>query len=177
MNNTFEIKSGIMVCSDPCYDTAPVVKNVKNGIWEADIDMVNTWGERISMLKVNHVNSNVSGRWELLDFDGGVDSGQFGFFDSDFYRNDEAAKDLEKHDFGEGYDEKEGDSWYRAVCDITLKSEQWGVLSGGAVSSSGYGDGSYNVYGMKDNNGEYVAFFVQFIDEEDEDEEDYEDEF
>jgi hypothetical protein len=46
---------------------------------------------------------------------------------------------------------------------LTLAEESWGVLSGGAVSSSGFGDGSYNVYGSKDESGEYVAFYVVFI--------------
>ena len=52
-----------------------------------------------------------------------------------------------------------------------MGSEQWGVLPNGVVSSSGYGDGSYRVYGQKNKDGEYVAFEVVFITAEDEDEE------
>ena len=111
-----------------------------------------------------------------VDMDGGVDSGQFGFFDKDFYRNDEAAKDLKKYEFSPDYDREEGDSWYRACCDLTLAKESWGVLPNGVVSSSGFGDGSYPVFGEKDENGEWIAFEVIFIgDEEDEDYDDEED--
>jgi len=174
----FNITSGVMVCSDPCYEIPTwcqgIVENVKNGEWEAEVETSNEggWGERIAVLKVNHVNAKLSGGFKLLNFDGGVDSGQFGFFDKDFYRNDEVAKDLPKEDFGDNYDENEGDSWYRAVCSLTLGVESWGVLSGGAVSSSGFGDGSYNVYGSKDESGEYVAFYVVFIGDDDDDDDD-----
>jgi hypothetical protein len=59
---------------------------------------------------------------------------------------------------------------------LTLAEESWGVLSGGAVSSSGFGDGSYNVYGSKDESDEYVAFYVEFIGSHDEHEDDWGDE-
>jgi hypothetical protein len=109
-----------------------------------------------------------------MPFSAGVDSGQFGFFDKEFYRNDEKAKELKKHNFGDDYDTEEGDEWYRACADITLADEQWGVLPNGVVSSSGFGDGSYRVFGQKDSNGEYVAFQVVFIEaEEDEDEDEW----
>jgi hypothetical protein len=105
-----------------------------------------------------------------LPFVGGVDSGQFGFFDKDFYRNDESAKDLEKYNFSPDYDREEGDQWYRACANLTLDSEQWGVLPNGVVSSSGFGDGSYGVFGEKNAEGEYVAFSVVFIWEDEQDE-------
>jgi len=44
----------------------------------------------------------------------------------------------------------------------------WGVLPNGAVSSSGYGDGSYAVVGIKDDSGEWVAFCVEYIGQEEE---------
>jgi hypothetical protein len=55
-----------------------------------------------------------------------------------------------------------------------LGNDQWGVLPNGVVSTSGFGDGSYDVFGLKDDSGEYVAFAVVFI--YDEDEEDFEEE-
>ena len=182
----FNVTSGVMVCSDPCYEIPTwcqgIVENVKNGEWEAEVETVDagSWGERIAVLKVSHVNAKVTGGFELLNFDGGVDSGQFGFFDRAFYRNDEAAKDLKKYDFGRDFDRSgEGEQWYLAVCDLTLAEESWGVLPNGAVSSSGLGDGSYNVYGCKDESGQYVAFYVEYIggDFDDEDEWDDEDDF
>lgn len=187
MEKTFEVTSGVMVCSDPCYtlDTwcQGVIENVKKGTWIAQIDKADTgsWGIRVASLTIvnkealetdttlsNAVENMYSN--EPLNFSGGVDSGQFGFFDKDSYRNDESAKDLKKYDFGKGFEKESGDSWYRVCCDLTLDKEQWGVLPNGAVSSSGFGDGSYPVFGIKNNEGEYVAFSVLFIGDDEEEE-------
>ena len=172
----FEVISGTLVCSDPCYEIPTwcqgIVENVKKGTWEANTEMVNSWGERVAVLSIYHIGSKLNGKWERFEFSAGVDSGQFGFFDKDFYRNDEGAKELKKHDFGDNYDKESGDEWYRACCNITLTGDNWGVLPNGVVSSSGYGDGSYDVFGMKDENDEYIAFSVVFIDEDEEEEED-----
>ena len=190
MKKTFEVTSGVMVCSDPCYSIDPptwcqgIINNVKNGTWVANVEKSDEgdWGERIARLRVEHVNAKRTYLTTQVDMDGGVDSGQFGFFDKDFYRNDEAAKDLKKYDCGRVVQENEsGEEWYRACCDLTLAKESWGVLPNGVVSSSGFGDGSYPVFGEKDENGEWIAFEVIFIsDEEDEDydddDEDYDDE-
>jgi hypothetical protein len=186
MSKIFNVTSGKMVCSDPCYDLGTwcqgVIDNVKNGKWEADIANSNEgdWGHRISHLWVFNVEAvinNPSIKREIETFKGhtlpfsfGVDSGQFGFFDHANYRNDESAKELKKYEFGDDFDNKEGDTWYRACADLTLGKDSWGVIPFGAVSSSGFGDGSYEVRGIKDSNGEYVAFCVEYIGQDDEDE-------
>lgn len=46
----------------------------------------------------------------------------------------------------------------------------FGVLPFGAVSSSGFGDGGYNLYVERDSNGQVVATRIEFIVEDDEDE-------
>ena len=179
----FQITSGKIVCSDPCYKTdvwcMGIVDNVENGSWIAIADKkdMGDWGERITSLFIGnkqHLERNPKlvdyvFEDEPLNFAGGVDSGQFGFFDFANYRNDESAKDLEKYDFGTEYDIEDGDKWYRACSNLTLGDESWGTLPNGVVSSSGFGDGSYDVYGYKDAYDKYVAFAVVFIyDEEDE---------
>jgi len=178
----FEIKSGKLVASDPCYSIPTwcqgIIENVKNGTWVATIDRneLSDWGNRICKLTVSHKDYSFdNSQSEDLPFDAGVDSGQFGFFDYDLYRNDEHAKDLPKYDFGDSFDTNEGDEWYRAICEITLGEESWGVLPGGVVSSSGFGDGSYRVYGVKDTRTpelQWVAFQVIFIDDSEFDEDD-----
>lgn len=178
--NSFEITSGKIVASDPCYEIPTwcqgVIENVKNGTWVAEVEMTDGsdgWGVRVASLTISNKNyGHVGGFMELMNFEGGVDSGQFGFFDFDFYRNDERAKDLEKQNFGENYDEKSGDTWYRAASHITLSENQWGVMPNGAVSSSGIGDGSYSVYGEKDADGCYVGFKVIYMEENDDEDED-----
>jgi hypothetical protein len=84
---------------------------------------------------------------------------------------------MAKYDFGNDFltddRDRSGDIWYQACCKITLdNTESWGVLPNGVVSSSGFGDGSYDVYGIKDAYGEYIAFRVVFIEAEDLDESD-----
>ena len=127
---SFMISSGVIVASDPAYTIEPptwcqgIIENVKNGEWVATVETDPSSG-RIAVLMVSHkdVNLELSDMFvdeEKFPFDGGVDSGQFGFFDKDAYRKDELVKDLPKSNFGEGYDEKSGDTWYRAVCALTL---------------------------------------------------------
>jgi hypothetical protein len=192
MSKVFNVTSGKMVCSDPCYEIPTwcqgVIENVKNGKWAAGVATSDEGSghERVSHLWVYNLEAAIkdstivreieSYRGHGLPFSGCVDSGQFGFFDFAHYRNDESAKELKKHDFGENYDRESGDEWYRAACELTLGDESWGILPFGAVSSSGYGDGFYMVKGIKDDNGEYVAFCVEYIgqDEDDEDGDDWE---
>lgn len=186
MIKQFEVTSGKLVCSDPCYSIPTwcqgIVENVKNGVWGAEINLSDEgdWGKRVASLYIvnEDANAKMTGietkifEEEPLNFNAGVDSGQFGFFDFAHYRNDESAKDLKKFEFGDNYDTQSGDTWYRACSDLTLGDEQWGVLPNGVVSSSGFGDGSYDVFGYKDAYGEYVAFAVVFIYDEEDDEDD-----
>lgn len=177
----FEITSGAMVCSDPCYTNdvwcMGIVNNVKSGTWSADVDETDgssSWGRRIAKLRVHHTDSGVetmSSKWIKLTGTFGVDSGQFGFFDARHYRKADSVKDQTKHDFG-GTDVADTDEekWYRACCHLTLSPDSWGVIPNGAVSSSGYGDGSYDVYALKNAQGEYIAFTAVFIDQEEEEE-------
>ena len=176
----FEITSGTMVISDPCYKIPTwcqgVVERVKNGTWVADVEKMQTWGERVSVLfafNEQALEDTLKNGWgKELNFDFGVDSGQLGFFDLEHYQNDISAVDLPKEDFGVDYDVESGDSWYRSVCSLTLSSEQWGVLPFGVASSSGYGDGSYPVFAVTNEYDEYVGFMAIFIGEEEDDEED-----
>lgn len=180
MEKTFEVTSGVIVCSDPCYtlDTfcQGVVENVKKGTWIAEVIETDegSWGKRIAYLSIRHKDvEEPEANIDIMGFVGGVDSGQFGFFDKDFYRNDESAENLPRYNFGEGFEIESGDSWYRACCHLTLGDEQWGLLPNGAVSSSGFGDGTYPVYGAKQGN-EFVFFCVVFIQADNDDDDEYE---
>ena len=188
MSRNFKIESNRMVLSDPCYEHpknggtwCQGIANVVNGIWEADIEKIDG---RISKLYAYNLNAaiddpTIKSRIEKfggtpLPITGGVDSGQFGFFDYNMYRNDESAKDLTKADFGDDFDINEGDSWYRACCELTLSDEAWGTIPFGVVSRTGYGDGSYQVTGIKNSNSEYVALSIIFIEENEDDDYDNE---
>jgi hypothetical protein len=177
----FEVTSGKMVLSDPCYtlDTwcMGIIDNVKNGTWVGILEQSDegAWGTRNSILislnveamkKNPKLEMQLMSSGDLLPFNGGVDSGQFGHFDFANYRKDELAVDLPKT-FDDDFENESGDKWYRACCYQTLETEDdFGVMPFGCVSSSGYGDGSYPTYGIKDENDEYVGFMTVFIGEE-----------
>ena len=120
-------------------------------------------------------------KWEQHPGSIGVDSGQAGIFNKEFYRNDDHS---DTYDlpliFGEDWSEKDGDKWYQRMCSLTLSKfhggisdDDYGVTPDGIVSSSGYGDGLYHLMiGKVDD--KIVGFEIIFIteDEEDDDEED-----
>ena len=175
MQKTFKIDSGAMVVSDPCYTIDPptwcqgIIPNVKPGLWTAGVDM-NDNGRIKSIYAYNNEaylkNSNIidlAYKGGELPFVVGVDSGQAGFFDQKYYRDDEIAKDLPK-EFEDNYAKKPGDEWYRACAAQTLGEDRWGTVPYGVVSSSGWGDGSYICTGEKDSaEQEYIALVIIFI--------------
>jgi hypothetical protein len=187
MENKFEIKSGKAVLSDPCYELGTwcqgVVDKVKNGEWRADVFYTpeGRWGNRVAALISYHkdyptTTNDIQADGKLLDFDGGVDSGQFGYFDFDGYRKDDSIIGVARLCPNHGDIICEDEPWYSMCCDRTINDDSWGVLPLGVVSSSGYGDGSYPTYGIKNNKGEYVGFTTIFIAPDDmEDDEEPED--
>jgi hypothetical protein len=163
----FEVVSGVMRISDPCYDRntwcadkVPVVL----GTWNAYVSMVDKrdWGRRVSMLTVAHkdllfrefVFDEVTGV--------GVDSGQCGFFDEQYYQ-DNSLVHRHKRIREEWLVEEE--PWYSMCCDITLTKDA-GVIPFGAVSRSGFGDGMYIVEGHENEEGCYNLLRLIFIDKE-----------
>lgn len=163
----FNVKSGKLRISDPCYDKktwcSGIIEDVKNGVWEAYVKLEEN-ENRVSELLVIHKNITKTAlknsNWIEQDIDVGVDSGQCGFFDEDFYPEEKTEDD---------------DSFYGKICDITL-SRYYGTIDFGAVSSSGYGDGSYLCYTI-DNKDGVIGAKVVFIEESeiDEDDDDFED--
>lgn len=160
-----------MLVSDPCYDRVDetdrlqAVVQVKPGIWLAEVEISDEqdWGHRVAELRA-WTDPIRASFWEWYS-NCGVDSGQLGFFD--FY----------KYPIGvNGYEAKYEDqnNWYKKACnetfnqnDRTLKA---GIVEGmGVNSSSGFGDGGYDVYVKKDNDGNVVAIKAVFIPEDGED--------
>jgi hypothetical protein len=179
----FEVTSGELVISDPCYAAAiwcaGTVK-AKNGTWGADYNITDDGHDRIKEIWAFNIDAAVNRPHivgELpqappLPFINGVDSGQLGYFDRKHYRNNESAKDLPKHNFGDNWDKEPGDEWYRAVCVLTLSNESFGVIPHGVASSSGWGDGSYNTQGIFNDDGECIALRTMFIEDDYSDDED-----
>jgi len=141
----FEVASGTVVISDPCYERGTWCAGelaVKKGTWKAFVIFRDN---RVGELLAYHTSINLSTLkgWEMLPFEVGVDSGQAGIFDDIVYARDD-------------------DAWYRSCSAITLKAPGAGVLKNGVVAESGHGDGSYNCYTSK-LEGEIIAIKIIFI--------------
>jgi hypothetical protein len=145
--DTFQITSGSIACSDPCYDYPSVVVSAKNGEWMAKIDKkdCDSWGCRVARLLVHHPDfSPVGKRYEIDRTVIGVDSGQAGMFDLSVYGQED---------------------FYDKCCSATLREQGFDVVRKGFVTSSGYGDGGYDCVIYKQG-GKAVAIEVTFIPEE-----------
>jgi len=153
-----EITEGV-ICTDPCYKPDTwchcVLRDVKPGTWEVAVEErdIQLWGHRITGLRIKHKDYKSKMTNELLSPAIGVDSGQCGFFDIDYFiRHKE--------------DKEEENRWYNRVCDKTLAKPFYGTIDGrGVVSESGYGDGAYDLYGRRNKKGELVELRVVFITE------------
>ena len=164
--------SNCIIVTDPCYnyDERQIIDNALPGEWIANVVISDegSWGKRIAELIVMNVDSHHDGyEWERSKIEVGVDSGQAGFFDSFMYP---------RGDTGEYGDTS---TFYGKVCNMTVTEQGHGtagVLSFGVASSSGFGDGGYDLY-TATQDGKVVAAKIVFIgDEEDYEDDNYEDE-
>lgn len=158
----FEITCGSIRVTDPCYNPGTWCAGefpAKNGKWFAEIkeDNVSGWGRRISEIIIKHQDHVDADPDTVLGIDVGVDSGQAGFFD---------AKQYEVNHGGDYGDPR---TFYGQVCDLTCGPERFGVIPFGAVSSSGFGDGSYRCF-VENHDGVAVAAKIIFIGDEEFDE-------
>jgi hypothetical protein len=122
---SFEITSGKMIVTDPCYDKETwcqaKLDNVRIGKWLATVEYSDEgdWGDRVAQIWVWHDSLEITepGTFfppcsEYIPADIVVDSGQAGFFDIDKYPDD-PHKD---------------DAFYDAVCKLTLAGIPFSVL-------------------------------------------------
>lgn len=168
-----------VVVSDPCY-TIPtwcqvIVEDVIPGYYEPLIKKSDEgdWGTRVSMLMCIH--EDYIGKEDEIDLNWvehggtvGVDSGQAGIFSKESYRNDNHSIEKGGNDFDFGMSDEPGDIWYGKMCQRTSDVLQWGSYDEGVVSSSGFGDGSYTLYVLTDDENMVVGFCIDFGIEEDE---------
>lgn len=159
---TFTCKSGKLIVSDPCYEKGlwcqGTIKNARPGTWEAYAAQCDEgdWGKRIAALIVRH--QDWAGKhwpnpvWKIQEkTEIGVDAGHAGFFDDSVYPN----KSDEKEDFNDTcfhvrYRENGEPGYIQA-----------GIIDGGAVSSSGDGDGGYRLATIEEN-GQTVAAVIDY---------------
>lgn len=175
----FEITSGQVMVSDPCYEIGTWCQHeldkVKNGKWmsvKVSSDEKD-WGIRVAELYAYTGDEPEEEDFEHVEGASiGVDSGQAGIFDLSAYRNDKLIdiNEIQNH-FWRNENDEIGQLWYGACCDITSSGKSAGSLTGGVVSSSGYGDGGYDLYAVKDAEGLITAIKVVYIGDDEEEEE------
>ncbi|WP_139892830.1 SMI1/KNR4 family protein [Bacillus sp. D386] len=165
---TFTIESGKLIVTDPCYDKDEedlqvLLLNVKNGKWTAYV--THTDEEAVQNLFVYYGEKKPSGRWHDCAQAIAVDSAQAGIFDFDVFQKDETIpyELINTHDIE--IDEASS-KYYVVCCDMTDTDEQAGVVPGGAVSMSGYGDGMYEVKVKYNIFKQVVGVMITFEDEE-----------
>lgn len=141
MKDTFEITSGHLVFSDPCYTPPTITVHCLNGRYSAWVEK-NKEG-RIKELSFCSVNYSIGEFLSLLaevTVKLYVDSGQVGVFDKEFYHNDGVITEADK---GSAEGVCDDEPFYNACTSHTLSDRSFGCMTKGAVSSSGYGDGCY----------------------------------
>lgn len=150
---TFTVTGRTLIASDPCYPKAAwcagEIDNAMPGKWKARV--LHTDDGVVAALLVHHeaydTTALENAEAVLADGNFGVDSAQFGFFDSVKYP-------------AEGFS---GDA-YEIICDMT-RCEGGGfdvVENFGVVAASGYGEGSYPVvvFNCDDQTVGAMAIFV-----------------
>lgn len=179
---TIKLSKNVRV-SDPCYDDSVWCKtrltDVYPGEYNVSVEKSNegSWGNRVSRLTVIHkgyvMECADESNW-VEHSEIGVDSGQAGIFCESSYRNDEIVESITtpEMDFVLPYNDSPGDAWYEKVCKFTLAKPQWGMYDTGVLSSTGYGDGSYPLEVVRNDDGEIVGMRITYIFPEDEEEED-----
>jgi hypothetical protein len=182
----FDLQSGKLQVSDPCYkDGTKVLKAVK-GKWIGHVSH-DEHGRPIQLLTFSKVEPKEGG-WYRARFSCPVDSGQVGIFDQDHFQKESCVEGLHKVFEDDPYH----NDFYRACCGITLgkkstnkhftvfegkrrykyqyeydpKFIQAGVCKHGVNSSTTYGDGTYPVYLQKNADGKVVGVRVVFSDDD-----------
>lgn len=114
MKKTIRLGEKVMV-SDPCYGLNTwcqgVLENVLPGNYKCEVEYKDEgdWGIRVSAIEVTHEDYAYE-IFEPQDFEVGVDSGQAGIFDYDYY----CLYHTDTND-----NEDVDDDWYDRVCDKT----------------------------------------------------------
>lgn len=116
MKKTIKLGEKVMV-SDPCYGLNTwcqgVLENVLPGTYNCNVEYSDEgdWGVRVSAIEVTHEDYAYE-MFEPEDFEVGVDSGQAGIFDYDYYCQYHTDSNDREH---------VDDDWYNRVGDLTLE--------------------------------------------------------
>lgn len=165
---TFTVECGKLIVTDPCYqvdeeeDLQIIFSNVKNGKWSASISY--TPEEEVESLFVYYGEKKSSGKWHACEKQIGVDSAQAGIFDLKTFGRDDAIHFEVKNVYD--IEIEVGLKYFVACSDMVASDAQGGIVPGGAISMSGYGDGIYEVKVKYNISKEVIGVMIDFGDEE-----------
>ena len=158
---SFELKSSKIYISDPCSEynehdnncTLTLTDAVKGRyVATAEVDRIYQDIRRLTIKHEGYLYIEPS----IFAGKIGVDSGQAGFFDEVYYKENQ------------GGDFDDLNSFYGLVCILVLSGQRGGIVHNrGVVSSSGCGDGEYEVFVGINDIGEVVSASIVFIEDED----------
>ena len=166
---SFYVNSGSLIISDPCYGypgsgRQAYLENVRRGEWSTLVRKMefDGWGMRVTSIEAFFgENAHVLERdWDPWEESVDVDGGNAGIFDTQVFRNDFAGV---SHDLDTKF--TPGELWYDMCLSVTNSFRCAGVIPGGVVSRSGFGDGSYQCYIGREV-GEVVRVRLVFITDE-----------
>ena len=140
-------------------------------MWEARLKMSDEgdWGLRVAeLITVNseYYKEHLVIMNERQEFEVGVDSGCAGIFDYEYY-----CKFHTDEDVNEDWYEKQIMQQFFPGDESTWQKSVF-TESNGVVSNSGFGDGGYDCYVARNDDGEIVGIRIVYISEEETNEED-----
>ena len=160
---SFDLGSGELIVTDPCYDKPDFNgkgSSASGGIYQAQAQSgkwdsftresdQGEWGIRVAELYAIHEKYDIRSLAVVnLNAEIGVDSGQAGIFDNQTYQGRI----------------EDGDE-YERISSHTLNGSLAGCVEYGCVSSSGFGDGGYILFGAHVDNRLVYAHIIYMYDD------------
>jgi hypothetical protein len=168
-----------LVVSDPGYDLETVERgngaklpNPLKGVWRAHAIVAHfrsSSSSRVADLVVYHDSVDPTRlSWEKGPQIVGVDAGMMGVYDlQHFHDRSVVPKNTSSTlEGGKNQPADAEDPWYLMCCELTNSDANGGVVTGGAVTQSGYGDGGYEYFLSRSSDGHIVGVKVHFIDDD-----------
>lgn len=189
-----------VIISDPGYNMDTwcigILNDVLPGTYECFYEIIedNSWGRRIASIEVKNKDYEFYDFSENLDAEIGVDSGQCGIYDYDYFKQNNQKEDWygqicnltyieeenpnyknfyeSKYYFDQDIDDLKWIKYQKYVDDEEISRMFFSRLAADTfedkclVSSSGYGDGLYDAFVERNNDGKIIGIKISFIEEE-----------
>ena len=199
LEKTIELGKKVII-SDPGYNMDTwcigILNDVLPGTYKCFYEIIedNSWGRRIASIEVKNKDYEFYDFSENLDVEIGVDSGQCGIYDYDYFKQNNQKEDWydkicnltyieeenpnyknfyeSKYYFDQDIDDLKWIKYQKYVDDEEISRMFFSRFAADTfedkclVSSSGYGDGLYDAFVERNNDGKIIGIKIIFIEEE-----------